>query len=270
MEYVTVYVIDNNSSEDIQSITSKYAFCSCLLETKPGAYHARNLGLNHIPDDMSYVGFTDADCIPDPSWIENAVKVLGAEKQKAVGGKVTVFSEHYPESNLVEDYEICFAFPQETYIKSDHFAVTANLFTTLEVVKKVGPFNSELFSGGDAEWGNRMRLNNVELLYSDSVIVKHPARDSLKKITSKVHRTVGGCYQQRETNDAMRNSFGLVSLIKGFMPPIHAASKLWRDYRHIGTIRKVRLICLTTYLKFYKNYMKIKFKLGLVKTLERF
>ena len=92
---------------------------------------------------------------------------------------------------------------QKKYIKIYHFGATANIFTTWEVIKNVGFLDGTLKSGADLEWGQRIFKAGYRQIYSNEVIVKHPARYSINKIIQKHRRVVGGLY-------AMKNSdYGL-------------------------------------------------------------
>lgn len=269
MSEVRVYVVDNNSTENIKSLVSEFPFCDYLFESQPGAYHARNTALNALRDER-FVAFTDADCIPESNWVSEAVNVLKSEPHQALGGNVVVFSETNGKPNLIELYEMLFAFPQKVYIEKDHFAVTANLFTSREVIDKNGSFNAALYSGGDAEWGNRLKQNGIRLNYAEQVRVRHPARDTFTKLVSKVKRTVGGCYQQIGINQAMTKSFSLIELIRGFMPPIYAMAALYNNSNNLTRQQKIKMIGLLIYLKYHKNLIKILYRLKLIRDFERF
>lgn len=266
---IRVLVVDNNSTENIADLVAKYENCVYLSEEKPGAYCARNHALQALTDEH-IVGFTDADCIPSIDWISNAVAEIENRELVAVGGMVSVFCESGGTPNLIENYEILFAFPQKLYVEQDHFAVTANLFITRQALDLVGPFNESLFSGGDAEWGNRMREKGVPLAFSPEIAVAHPARDTLEKIVRKVKRTVGGCYSQRHVNPVMKNSFSTMSLLRGFVPPIIAYKKLVSGNATLPMTSKIRLAFLLLYLKYHKNMMKILYRMNLIKDFERF
>ncbi|MCG8604526.1 glycosyltransferase, partial [bacterium] len=51
-------------------------------QTYPGS--GRNLGVKHARG--RYVAFTDADCVPEPDWIDNIVKTFTEVNADAVGG----------------------------------------------------------------------------------------------------------------------------------------------------------------------------------------
>lgn len=265
---LAVYVVDNNSTEDIMSVVKNYGFAKYLLEECPGSYSARNQALSNLTDE-EYVGFTDSDCIPSQDWVANAVNKLRCHPLSAVGGRITVFPASGGAPSTAEQYEMLFGFPQKTYVESDKFAVTANLFTTRQVITLVGDFSTELYSGGDAEYGNRMFQAGVTLRFAEDVLVEHPARTSIKQLTRKIRRTAGGCYQQRNTNPTMANSFSWTSLAKGFLPPVKAWVHLSKASQ-LTILTRLKLGLLALLLKYSKSTIKLAYRLQLINTFDRF
>ena len=131
---------------------------------------------------------------------------------------VTILAESKPGSYAARNlglYDSVFAFQQADYVESG-FAVTANLITRRECFELIGPFNSDLMSGGDVEWNLRATEEGLTMRYYDSVMVQHPARDSLKELLIKAKRVAGGRYK-KERSEAIKWSF-----TRGILPPIGA------------------------------------------------
>jgi hypothetical protein len=61
-----------------------------------------------------------------------------------------------PDNAIYELYDSMFYFDQADYVRRGRFACTANAFTLASVIRRVGPFDAGLKSGGDREWGNRV------------------------------------------------------------------------------------------------------------------
>ncbi len=68
--------MDNGSDpgHDRGEIVSHFGQARMIHEPLPGSYAARNQGLSQARGNI--VAFTDADCIPNPDWIEKGVRTL--------------------------------------------------------------------------------------------------------------------------------------------------------------------------------------------------
>lgn len=147
-----VIVVDNGSDDNIEELVGNFDQIAYTYEDQPGSYAARNKGISVAKGDI--IAFTDSDCIPKPDWIESGVSnILAAPNCGIVAGKIDIFFKNSAKPTAVEVYESVKSFNQRYNVENDKYGVTANLFTYKTVFENVGPFNSELKSGGDAEWG---------------------------------------------------------------------------------------------------------------------
>lgn len=214
-----VIVVDNNSTENISDVVNSYSY-RCLSEKKSGSYSARNTGIKHAKG--LYLGFTDADCIPDRFWVERAVHKLSKQDEPvALGGDIQMFFENINPSSL-EWYEYYYAFNQKTNIKHHSYAVTANLWVPHELFEKCGLFNNELISGGDMEWGKRLQQKGYNLSYTPECIVYHPCRSSLKQMYKKIYRVQTGQLALHHNKDIKLHAkpFALKTIFRTSRPPL--------------------------------------------------
>lgn len=191
-----VVVVDNGSDPPIGSVSDTFSFVRCVCEPTPGSYAARNRGI--ASSRGALLGFTDADCVPAEDWIERGIRaVQGLPDAGLVAGKVELTfrdPEHLTTAELVESVV---AFPQATYVTWG-FSATANLFTSRAAFDAVGLFDERLMSGGDMEWGQRLRARGLSQVYADDVRVSHPARHTLGQLLRKAKRVAGGVQQVAE------------------------------------------------------------------------
>ena len=186
-----IIVVNNSLTSSPEHLMSNYNNVRLLNEKKKGSYAARNKGIHNAKGDI--LVFTDADCVPSFNWLENGVNsLINTENCGIVGGNVELFYRNPSFLTNAEFYEKTFAFKQKTYVEKFNFSVTANLFTFKKVFDKVGLFNDSLQSSGDLEWGKRVYSAGFKLIYSDQVVVKHPARRRLKGLVKKHVRIVKG------------------------------------------------------------------------------
>lgn len=201
-----VIVVDNGSDVDIKGIVERHGF-TYLKESKTSSYCARNRGVKHAKGEI--LAFTDSDCIPDKDWIKNGVRqITKHEKIGLVGGRVELFFKG-EKPNAAELFDRYNSFDQEKVIKKSNFGMTANIFSTKKVFSKTGSFNPKLKSGGDLEWGQRVFSDGFKLFYANDVLVRHPARSSIKELIDKRRRLVGGWYDLHYHKDLKKFLRGL-------------------------------------------------------------
>jgi glycosyltransferase involved in cell wall biosynthesis len=191
-----VIVIDNGSEENTELVTSKFNNVCLFYETQIGSYAARNKGINQAKGTI--IAFTDSDCIPHLNWLENGISaLLNNNNCGLVAGKINIFFQDYQSPTDVEVYELINTLKQDKNIKKFQ-AVTANLFTFMEVIKKVGYFDQNIKSGGDMEWSYRVHLQGYQLIYEELACVDHPARRTYSELSNRILRTTGGNYMLKQ------------------------------------------------------------------------
>jgi len=197
-----IIVVNNNPTDNIPKDFFIPRNCTVINEIKPGSYSARNAALQIVKG--SIIGFTDSDCIPDKEWIANAMVFFNNDPYSEIGivtGRIKLFYVNPAKLTAAEVFEKYTAFPTEAYSKNGH-CVTANWFSYKKVLDKYGPFNAELKSGGDMELSGIISKNH-KIVYSEAVLVNHPARYSSNEITQKMTRVLGGIYEKKYKRKAV-------------------------------------------------------------------
>lgn len=188
-----IIVVDNGSYDNPFRLKKEFEHVNFVLEKKSGSYAARNKGLSISKGE--FIAFTDSDCIPQRDWIlKGLCTFLSTSECGMVVGRVKLFFRNPTAPTATEIYESIHAFNQEKKVNRDHYGATANLLTHRKVIDSVGKFNSDLKSGGDLEWGNRVFKAGYRQVYSKDVCVLHPARHTFKDIIKKTARVEGGVY----------------------------------------------------------------------------
>jgi glycosyltransferase involved in cell wall biosynthesis len=187
-------VIDNLSEKPIRLAEDYGLQVRVLQELRPGAYAARNRGIGEARGDV--LAFTDADCTPRRDWLSSGVEqIQAARRPLIVAGSVEVFFRDAAAVSICAWHSLVNDLNQARFVARFHFAATANMLTTREVFARVGPFNAQLFSGGDIEWGQRAWALGIEQVYSADTVVRHPARADWRSLIAKTRRIAGGHYR---------------------------------------------------------------------------
>jgi glycosyltransferase involved in cell wall biosynthesis len=149
-----------------------------------GSYAARNAGIARATAGV--LAFTDADCLPDPAWLQEGLTALRSAPRAA--GKIEMIGGE----SYVERLDRARFLRQEQYV-AEGFGATANLFVRREVFDSIGLFDERLTSGGDAELGRRAKA--FPIVFAPDAIVRHRCRDRARDLLVKAHR-VGVGYGQ--------------------------------------------------------------------------
>lgn len=188
-DLIEVIVVDNGSTpaliiHDAFGLTIRLERCP-----KPGSYAARNVGTAAATGTV--LAFTDADCRPDPHWLENGLTALDAKPGCAViGGEVLL--EWPARPSAVALYQCITGFGQEENIRDKGFSATANLFCTRSQFETVGPFDERLLSGGDREWCWRASRHGISVLYEPKALIHTQPRTHLSGAIRQARRVVAG------------------------------------------------------------------------------
>ncbi len=218
--------------------------CRIMDEDKPGSYAARNAALPLAKGDI--LGFTDSDCIPDVHWIEKAVGYLTQdEKADIVGGDIHLF-RNSKRMRLGDLHDIAFAFPQKKYVTTHHFAATANMFAHKEIFEQAGPFNANLKSGGDYEWGQRAHQHGFRIVFAPDAVVNHPTRSSFTEVIRKMIR-ISETARMKYQSGGLNNNYYLRQLYN--IAGIHVP--LTRSYRQVKNLRAEKGFSFVQVTKLY-------------------
>ena len=189
---VEYLLVDNNSSD------GTFELLKLALENSPikiralsekeiqSSYAARNTGIREGSGEI--IAFTDADCRPQPQWLDELVQPFINDNIVIVAGEITAL----PANGLLERY----ADRQETLSQKHTLAnkfcaygQTANLAIRRFALEKAGLFRPYLTTGGDADicWRIlQLEIGNLE--FAPQAIVQHRHRSTFKELKSQWKR----------------------------------------------------------------------------------
>jgi len=181
-----VIVVNNGLVGSIRQGKEWGSNVTCCHEPMPGSYAARNRGASVARG--SVLAFTDADCIPDPRWLEHAMNCFSQTGCDMIGGEIDLFKRDHG-SSLAYIYEKHHLFKQKTNVEQG-VSVTANFFIKREAFEEAGGFNASIKSMGDMDFTGRCTENGHKLVYSGEAKVRHPARATVSEVIKRRRRIV--------------------------------------------------------------------------------
>ncbi|GAA5193585.1 glycosyltransferase [Ferrimonas gelatinilytica] len=257
-----ILIIDNGSTPPLDLGRISDSRVRLLREQKPGSYAARNCGLAHATG--SYIAFTDSDCLPQPDWLNALVKSLDRGIDM-VAGEIRLFSANPEAPNAVECFDMLCGLDQREAVLRNHSAFTANLACRREVCEALGGFDGRATSGGDVAFTQAAVKSGFRLEYNASMLVMHPARDSLRAHRQKLRRVVSGAYSLRHSESKFNRTFYWRSILWGGVRPWLTAFKMLRSQRvkELRISDRLRAISVLFHNKYYMLWLRVGYRLGL-------
>jgi GT2 family glycosyltransferase len=179
-----VIVIDNNSAKGIKPTCDAFG-AKYIQEFKPGNNAARNAGIRAANGDA--IAITDHDTIPAPDWIASGVEALQKHPRAIVGGHIAFYFKG-ASPTVIEYADSISYLRQQDYCEQEHYAAGANWWMWRSLVDEIGGFEERLLNVGDLELGQRAYAQGVEIIYSSTAVVSHPARATYRELMSKTRR----------------------------------------------------------------------------------
>ena len=187
---VEYLLVDNNSSDRtadlIKAATEGITVCYLSENQIQSSYAARNTGIRAAKGEI--LAFTDADCRPQPHWLEKLVEPFSDLAIGLVVGEIVGL----PGNSILEKYaERCNTLSQKYTIEHPFcpYGQTANLAIRRQAFKQVGLFRPYLTTGGDADICWRIqRETNWQLEFVENAIIRHRHRSTIKELQSQWRR----------------------------------------------------------------------------------
>jgi len=134
------------------------------------SYAARNRAVRASAGQV--LAFCDADCRPEPDWLEKGLAAL--EETDMVAGRIKFL---VPRERTVWTLLDMDGSKDHKLEVTQGVAETANLFVRRELYDRIGGFQDVVPEYGDFDFVERCVAAGAELRYADDVVVWHPTRN---------------------------------------------------------------------------------------------
>jgi GT2 family glycosyltransferase len=141
-------------------------------------YAARNRAASLAAADV--LAFCDADCVPDPEWLENGMATLGAAD--VAGGRIRCVGPVRPTIWTLMDIETFV--DAERSVKAGGL-LTGNLFVRRELFTSLGGFDETLLRTGDFDFARRCHEAGAKVVYAPDAVVSHPTYNDARSFIKK-------------------------------------------------------------------------------------
>ena len=246
-ERFEVIVVDDGSDDPTEAVVEASSLARVIRCDPPvGVRRARNIGVRAARGDL--IAVTDADTVPDPTWLELGVARMSDTDADMIGGGVSITLGDSPSIAALVD---AMNWLNQKRCVKQGFAVTANVWARRETFERWGFFNEEIETHyhEDAEWGQRATRGGARLVYAPDVHVSHPPRDRMKEVRGKAYKLGFGLATYRRLPlSAIRNVPPLFLRPSPFLPPRHIPLERLRELGHEPTRVQTVLLYLSQWL----------------------
>jgi len=221
-----IIVVDDGSTDETSNILKSFGNqIKTLSKTNGGPASARNAGVRSSMGRL--IAFTDSDCLPDESWLQEMVKGFHSLRIGGVGGMVCGASD-----GLIGEYVDLHRWmnPQCAADGSVLYLVTANACFRSDVLFRANLFDERFAKAGgeDTELSVRLRNFGYEFAFVESATVRHrhkrTIRDYLKNIANHgeaqfiierlwPQQTMGGNYRKQ----IVRSGAGVGTMLRFYL-----------------------------------------------------
>ena len=252
-----VIVVDNGSAPPVRGNVAAGPNVRILVEQRPSGFIARNSGLDVARGDV--IAFTDADCYPEPRWIEAGVAAVGSSRV-IVAGHVEAFPALSGAPTAAERFEMLFGFEQEKNAARG-VSVSANLICHREAFDEAGYFRTESHSAHDYEWCQEAVRRGYRVVYVRDAAVRTPARPSLAALIVKIRRMSSASYvrgRSRRKLWAQR-----LSAIRYMRPPLRRMRRVLSQPGIGGWRHRAALCCILMALPLVYAFEWVRMEAGI-------
>lgn len=177
-----VVVVDNGSTDGTAKI-ARESGAVVLDVARRSAYVARNFALRETTGD--YLAFTDADCVPEASWIETLIATETEEQTGVVAGHIEYRMTFDSLGN-----RMLIASRSRDAIRElvcvHHCAPTGNVLYRRALLEQYGPFDEEAF-GSDVAMSRKLAAAGHPPAFAEEAVVVHQCDLTSREYLSRTY-----------------------------------------------------------------------------------
>lgn len=180
-------VVDDGSGDDTGPLVEARGWARVVeLGENRGAPVARNAGVAAARAPL--IAFTDADCVPEPDWLERGLAWFRRDSELQMLGGL-VFVEMGPRPTVSALIDGARFLNQEEAVRGGG-GLTSNLWLWRKLFLSVEGFNENLAKLGypDTELAELLSSRGVKYEYAEEVRVSHDARATWRELGRKGYR----------------------------------------------------------------------------------
>ena len=174
-------MIDDGSRDRTREIASPYPVRVISHDRNRGLAAARNTGMRSARNEL--VASLDADCVPEPDWLENLLPCLEDPQVAGAGGRLeetvlTSLADRWRQAHLQESWG-------DLRVINPPFLFGANGLHRKSALEEVGGYDEVTWTAGcgeDTDMSKRLLKKGYKLVYEPAALVKHIKQDTVRTV----------------------------------------------------------------------------------------
>lgn len=180
-----ILVIDDGSRDRTCEIAARYPVAIVRHEHNRGLASARNTGILQARNEL--VAWLDADCVPDPRWLEILAGMLESEETALVGGRLvetvlTSVADRWRQAHMPQDWGA-------NRLMNPKFMFGNNGLGRKAAIEQAGGYDERFTTNGeDVDISRRLRALGYNFTYEPAAVVSHLRKDSVRSVMNAYWR----------------------------------------------------------------------------------
>ncbi len=180
-----ILVIDDGSKDRTCEIAASYPVKIVRHDRNRGLAAGRNTGLLSARNQL--VAWLDADCVPDPHWLEILNLTLSSDRVAMVGGRLietvlTSVADRWRRAHMPQEWGAA-------RVDNPKFMFGNNGLGRKSAIEEVGGYNERFRTNGeDVDVSLRLRARGYSFVYEPSAMVSHLRQDSVQSVLNAYWR----------------------------------------------------------------------------------
>jgi glycosyltransferase involved in cell wall biosynthesis len=242
---VEILVVDDGSKDDSAKIAQRYPQVALVRhERNSGLAVARNSAFRTARGE--FVASLDADCVAEPTWLENLAPHLKDAKVAGAGGFLregvqTSIADRWRRAHMPQEWG---AMP----VRNPKFLFGCNNIFRRSAVLDAGGYDETMRTNGeDCELSRQLYAKNWDLIYDPAAQATHLRSDSVKSILETYWRW------WKSGVNAYASGISLRSVV-GHALFVHFRHTFWELVRSDLKARQFELLFIDVLLLAYLPY----------------
>ena len=180
-----ILIVDDGSRDRTSEIAARYPVTILRHDCNRGLGAARNTGILRARNEM--VAWLDADCVPDPKWLESLAGALADQNVAMAGGRLietvlTSVADRWRRTHMPQDWGT-------VRLVNPRFIFGNNGLARKSALDAAGGYDERFrMNGEDVNLSQRLRARDYGLVYEPAAIVRHLRHDSVASVLNAYWR----------------------------------------------------------------------------------